>query len=57
MVFVFGQWILKCKYRIFNWKYVSVCVESLKFNVADVVWFSVVIGYLDVNVEILFGNR
>ena len=49
-----GQRIMRCKYRIVNWKYVTVGVGRLQFVMADVV--CVVRGYGDVNVELLIGN-
>ena len=32
-----GQWIVRCKCRIVNWKYVTVGFGRLKFDMADVV--------------------
>jgi hypothetical protein len=51
---VCGQGILRCKCRIVNWKYVTVEVWRLQFNMVDVV--CVVRGYGDVNVKLVIGN-
>jgi hypothetical protein len=51
---VCGQGILGCKCGIVNWKYVTVGVGMLQFDMADEV--CVVSGYWDVNVELLMGN-
>jgi hypothetical protein len=49
---VCSQWILRGKCGIVNWKYVTVGVGNLYFDMADVVC---VVGYWDVNVELLIG--
>jgi hypothetical protein len=50
---VCGQKILRCKWRIVNWKYVTVGDGKLQLDMLDVM--CVVIGYWDVNVELLIG--
>jgi hypothetical protein len=45
---------VRCECRIVNWKYVTVGVGRLLFDMADVV--CVVRGYRDVNVELFIGN-
>ena len=41
MVCVSGQWILRYKCRIVNWKYIKVGVGKLYFDIADGVCFCV----------------
>ena len=38
-VCVCGQWILRVKFRIVNWKYVTLRFGILKFNMTDGVCF------------------
>ena len=44
---VFVQWILRCKCRIVNWKYVTVGVGRLYFDMADGVCVCVCVWSVD----------
>jgi hypothetical protein len=51
---VCGQGVLRCQFWIVNWKYVTVGVGRLLFDMADVV--CLVRGFWDVNVDLLIGT-
>ena len=51
-----SQWILRCKYRIVNWKY-----ETVGLGGNNLLWQMLCVckvnGYQDVNVELLIPNK